>query len=143
GLDGGGGVDGFERGGELLAVGVGGVAQAGADQVHHAGLHGGGRPDRLDRLGQAGQAVAAGDQHVTHAPVTQLSTHRKPEFGALACLHPDAQHVLDPVEVDPDDDVGGLVAHVGAVAHLHHQRVDVDDRIDLVQGPVLPGPHLV
>jgi hypothetical protein len=35
--------------------------------------------------------------------------------------------------------VGGLVDHVGAVADLHHQRVDVDDRIDRIQRTGLPG----
>jgi hypothetical protein len=38
-------------------------------------------------------------------------------------------------QVDPDRDVRGLVAHVVAVADLHHRRVQVDDREGLLQRP--------
>jgi hypothetical protein len=38
--------------------------------------------------------------------------------------------VLDPVGVHADDQVRGLVHHVRAVTDLHHQGVEVDDRVD-------------
>jgi hypothetical protein len=43
----------------------------------------------------------------------------------------------------PDGDVRGLVAHVRAVADLDHQGVEVDDRVERLQGPGLPGHHLL
>jgi hypothetical protein len=94
-------------------------------------------------LGEAGQPVAADDEHVTDPAVAQLGAHPGPELGSLAGLHPDPEHVLDPVQVDPDGDVGGLVADLVTVADLHHQRIQVDDRVDLLQRPGLPGLDLV
>jgi hypothetical protein len=114
----------------------------GPDQMNRAGLHRGRWPGRLDGLREACQPVAADDEHVAHAPVAQLGADPGPELGALGGLHPDAQHVLDPVQVDPDRDVSGLVADLVAVADPDHDRVHVDDRVDLVQGPVLPGLDL-
>jgi hypothetical protein len=37
--------------------------------------------------------------------------------------------MLDPVRVDADGDVGGLVANLVGFLDLHHQGVEVDDRI--------------
>jgi hypothetical protein len=51
--------------------------------------------------------------------------------------------VLDPVEIDPDGDVGGAVADLVPVPDLDHQRVQVEDRVDLLQRPALPGLDLL
>ena len=40
-------------------------------------------------LGQAGQPVAAHDQHVLHPPVGQIGAHMGPEGGPLPVLDPD------------------------------------------------------
>ena len=71
------------------------------------------------------------------------SAHPGPEFRALGCLHPDPEYVFDPVEIHPDGEVRGSVADLVAVADLHHQRIQVDDRVDLLQRPRLPGLDLV
>jgi hypothetical protein len=55
---------------------------------------------------------------------------------AYAPFWPDPEYVLDPVGVEADDQVGGLVDDHAAVADLHAERVDVEDRVDLVDGPV-------
>src|SRR5680860_1711479 len=47
-----------------------------------------------------------------------------------------AAHIA--VGVDTDGDVRGLVPHRVRVLDLHHQRVEVDDRIERVQRPGLP-----
>ena len=73
-----GGVDGFESGGDLLAVPVGHEPHRSTDQVDHAGLDRCLGPGRLDRLGQARQPVTAHDQHVAHASVGQLGAHKPP-----------------------------------------------------------------
>ena len=77
--------------------------------MHHAGLHGGLRPGRLDRLGEPGEPVAADDQHVPDAAVGELGADPGPELRALGGLDPDPQDVLDAVHVDADGDVRGLV----------------------------------
>jgi hypothetical protein len=51
--------------------------------------------------------------------------------------------MFDAIAVDADHDVGDLVDHVGAVADLHHQRIDVDGRIDRIQRAGLPGLDLL
>ena len=112
--------------------------------MHHAGPHGGRGPGRLDRVGQAFEAVAAHDQHVFDASVAQLSEHPQPVLGALAVAvaDPDAQHMLAAVEIDAHSEIGGPVGDV-AVADLDVQRVDEDDRIDSIEGPAAPRLELV
>jgi hypothetical protein len=51
--------------------------------------------------------------------------------------------MLDAVEVDAHGDVSGLVADLVAVPDLHDQGVEVDDRVDLLQRPGLPGLDLL
>jgi hypothetical protein len=125
----GGGVDRPQRRGHGLAVVVGNEPHRRPDQMHHTGLNHGLRPGRLDRLREAGQPVAAGDQHLLHAPVAELSQHPGPKLRALRRLHPNPQHMLDPIGVDSNSDVGSLVADGVGLLDLHHQSVEVDDRI--------------
>ena len=83
--------------------------------------------------------------------VAQVGHDRAPEAGALALgrrpgrgpRQPDPQHVLLPVGVDPDRDVGGLVLHDLVVADLDHDRVQEHHRVDRVQRPGLPGLDLL
>jgi hypothetical protein len=93
--------------------------------------------------GNPGQSIAADDEHVTHAAVAQLGAHPSPELRALTGLHPDPQHVLGPIQVDTHGDVRGPVTDLVAIADLHHQRIQVDDRVDLLQRPALPGLDLL
>ena len=115
------GSGGLQRGRDLFAVGVGHEPHRGTDQVHHARLDRGVRPGRRDRLGQAGQPVAAHDEHILDAAISEVRAHPCPELRTLAGLDPDAQHVLDPVNVDPD--VGRTIGHMGIITHLDDQRV--------------------
>jgi hypothetical protein len=66
------GVDRLEPGGDQAPVGLGRVAQAGADQVDDAGLHHRGRPHLADGVGQAFQAVADHHAHVAGAAILDL-----------------------------------------------------------------------
>ena len=111
--------------------------------MHHAGLDGRVGPGRLDRFGEAGEAVAADDQDVFDATVGKLRADTRPELRALGLLHPDPQDVLDAVHVDADGEVSGLVADVGAVADLDHKRVEIDHRIERFQRSALPSQHLL
>ena len=143
GLLGGRGVDRAQRGRDGLAVAVGHEPHRGPDQVHDTGLDDRLGPGRGDRLGEAGQPVAADDQHVLDAAVGQLGADPGPELRALGGLHPDPQDVLDPVQVDPDGDVRGAVAHVRPVADLDHERVEVQHRVERLQRARLPGGDLL
>src|SRR3954452_16127897 len=97
------------------------------------------REDGLDRVGEAGQAVDAADQHVLQPALAKLGQHRQSELGALAALKPHPQHVALAVAGDADRQVAREVPDRLTVADLDHQRVEVDDRIDRVQKPRLPA----
>jgi hypothetical protein len=69
-----------------------------------------------------GQAIAARDEQIVHAPVAQIVDDTTPEpcsfagrLGAVTGLgDPDAQRVRVVVAVDPDRQVGGFVRSVGS-----------------------------
>ena len=65
----------------------------------------------------------------------------RPEGGALVVLAPYARHMLEPVHVDADRDVGGLGRHPAVVAHLDPDGVQAHDRTELVQRPLPPFEH--
>ena len=69
------GVDRFQRGGNLSAVLVGHEPRRSPGQVDYAGLDHRVRPGRL---GQAGEPVAAHDQHVPHPAVGQVGADMSP-----------------------------------------------------------------
>ena len=133
-----GGVDLAQVGGERFAVLVGHEAHAGADLMHQAGLDGRVREGRLDRLREAGQPVDADEQDVGDAAGLQIAENVKPELRALRLLEPQTEHVTLAVEVDAQRHVARLVSHRMPVADLHDQRVEVNDRVDALQRPVLP-----
>ena len=70
--------------------------------MDHAGVDQRGLPDGFDGLKEAGELVAAHDEHITHAPIGQFGTHPSPELRALGGLDPDTQDVFDAVGIDPD-----------------------------------------
>ena len=106
--------------------------------MHQAGLDGRVREGRLDRLREAGEPVDADEQDVGDAAGLQIGENVQPELRALRLLEPQAEHVTLAVEVDAQRDVARLVSDRMPVADLHDQRVEVDDRVDALQRPVLP-----
>jgi len=107
--------------------------------VHQARLHPGLGVDGLDRLGEAGQPVDAAHEYVLDAAGLQIGQDLQPELGALCLLKPHAEHVAVALEVHPDRQITGEVAHCLPVADLDHERVQVEDRVDLLKRPGLPG----
>jgi hypothetical protein len=111
--------------------------------MNDAGLNRGELPYGVDRLGQTFEAVTDRDAHISHAAVLQLGQDLQPKLGALvAVAGPQPQDVAFPVDGDSDNDIDGLVADL-PVAHLHHDGIDEQHRIDLIQGPVHPRRHLL
>lgn len=56
--------------------------------MRQAGLRPGVGEDGLDRLGEAGQAVDAADQHVGDAALLELGENLQPELRAFGALKP-------------------------------------------------------
>ena len=80
--------------------------------------------------GKPGEAVDAGDQDVVDAAAAQVVEHRQPELRALGVLPPDPERFAVAVAGDPDGEITGARADRAVLGDLHHQRVEVDDRID-------------
>ena len=107
--------------------------------MHDAGLHRRLGEDRLDRFGEALEAVDAADQDVVDAAGLQVGQHLHPELGALVVLEPHAEHLAVAVDRDRERQVAGLALHRAAVTDLQDERVEEHDRVDVVQWPGLPG----
>jgi hypothetical protein len=107
------------------------------------GLVDGLREDGVDRLGEAGQPVGADEEHVLDAAVPELGHDARPEAGTLALLDPEAEAVARPLERDPDRGVDRPLAHNLLVADRDLHRVQVDDDVQLLERPALPGAHVV
>jgi hypothetical protein len=71
--------------------------------------------------------------------VLELGEDLQPELRALTTLKPGAQHITLAVQPDADRGVAGVVSHDVAVADLDDHRVQIDDRVDALQRPLLPG----
>ena len=89
-------------------------------------------------LGKPFSPVDHRDQHILGTAGLELVHHPQPELRPLGLLDPQPQHLLVAVAGDPDGQVHRLVAHQALVADLHPQRVEVHDRVDWLQGAVLP-----
>src|SRR5207245_8864529 len=95
-------------------------------------LDDGGGEGGADGVFEPGQAVAAGDEDVADAAVAQVGGDAGPEPAAFpgggglqrGSGQPDPQHMLFPVAVDADGQVGGLGLHDVVVSDLDHDRVE-------------------
>ena len=128
---------------DSLAVILGNEASGRSNEVHHACLHDRFRPHVGDRVGQSGQPVAADDQRVVQAAVDQLVEDVLPELRTLVLGNPDAQDVLEPINVDPDSQVSGPVVDRPALTDLDHDRVDIHNRINSINRTRLPLSDLI
>ena len=88
--------------------------------------------DGLDRFREAFEPVDAADQDVLDAALPELGEHLHPELGALGLLKPHAQHIPVAVQRDPQRQVAGAALHAAALADLEDQRVEEDDRVDVL-----------
>src|SRR3954469_16365994 len=138
GLGVGGGVDRPQRGGDPFLVAVVDVAQRGADEVHDAGLYPGLRERRLDRLRETLEPVDAGDQDVLDAAAAEVVQDGQPELRPLGLLPPDPEHLALTVTGHPEREIAGAVLHRAVLADADHHRVEVDDRVHLLERPGAP-----
>src|ERR1035437_10062807 len=118
-------------------------AQTGPHHVHDAELHGRLRIGRLDGLREAFQTIDARNENIFHSPRLQVVEHAQPKLGALVGAGPQTQHFFVAFHGDADGHVDGAVLHRAFLPHLHHQGVQVHDRVYRIQRPVLPGPYFV
>ena len=72
---------------------------------------------------------------VVGAAAMEVVEHGQPELRALGVLPPDPERFAVTVAGDPDGEITGARADRAVLGDLHHQRVEVDDRIDALQRP--------
>ena len=111
--------------------------------MYDAELHLGPGIHRLYGLRKARQAVAAGDEDITNAPVLQFGQYVEPELCPFVLLDPEPQEFLVAAQVNAQGQIDRLVPYGAAVTYLDEQGIQEQDRIDRVQGPRLPGQGLV
>jgi hypothetical protein len=99
--------------------------------------------DRLDRLGEACEAVHAANQDFFDPTVAQFGQDLHPELGSLGLLEPHAEHVALTVDPDPQRQIAGPSLHTPAVADLQHHAVQEQHGVDVLERPVLPLAHVV
>ena len=92
------------------------------------------RVEGVDRLRETGQPVHGGDEHVSEAAVLQFRQHRQPELGALGLGQSQDQQLLLAFQIDPQRQIDGLADHPFVLADFQYDAVQVDDRINLIQG---------
>src|SRR6202034_496572 len=136
-------IDRLEGGQDRLAILPGHERQAVSDQVHDAGLHHGLREHRIDRFGKALEPVDHRNEDVIDAARLEFVDDFQPEFGAFALFDPQSENVFFAVRIERERDVDRLVLDQALVANLDPQGVKTHHRIDRVERPVLPLPHLV
>ena len=103
-----------------------------------AGLHPRPREDRFDRLGEPDQPVDAGHEHVGDAALVKVVEDGQPEFRALGLLPPDPEDFALTLNADADRQVARPRSDGAVLADLHHQGVEIDDRVDGLQRPRAP-----
>lgn len=143
GLFGGGGVDGLEVGGDLLAFLPVDEFEAVAQLVDDAALDPTLGKDRFEGLGEAAEAVDAADEDVLEPAVFELGGDGEPEARAFVFRGPHAEHFLLSFEVDGEGEVDGAVGDFALVADFHHDGVEVNDGVDALEAAVLPSLDLL
>ena len=71
--------------------------------------------------------------------MAQVVEDLHPELRALGLLKPHPEHLALTVHGDRQRQVAGLALHRPAVADLEHERVKEQDRVKVIQRPLLPG----
>ena len=88
------------------------------------------------------ETINKGDENFFHSSVFQLCDNLKPELGPFIFGSQHSINFFDAFQIDCDGEVDNLVGDPAVVVHLDPDRIKIDDRIDLVQGSVLPKRYL-
>lgn len=101
--------------------------------MDQAELHSGLGKHGLNGIREALQAVHAGDKDVLNATVSKFGDNLQPELGAFSLGHPQAQNLLDAVQIDANGQVQGLDPHSAVIAHLDVNAVHVNDGVQRIE----------
>lgn len=111
--------------------------------MDHTGLDHGVGKHRADRVREPGQPIAAGDQDVLHATVTQVGDDLGPELRRLGVGDPEPEGVFTALDVHANGQVADLGGDHTLVLDPQPQPVPIQDRIHLIERAGLPQRDLV
>lgn len=100
------------------------------------------RESRLNRLPDPGQPVSADDLDVLDPAILKAVENGQPVLGALVIADLDCQDTFLSFAADSKDDVSRHLPNGPIVPDGVVDRVDVENRIDVIEKPVLPVLNL-
>src|SRR6185437_9577642 len=114
-----------------------------ADMMHDAELHVGLREDGFHSVAQTGEPIAANDQRIVHSTSLQIVEHLEPEAGTFGFFNPQPEHLLPAGNTDAEHGIHTFLQNAFVSAYGHAQAIDENNRVDTLQGPVLPIDNLL
>ena len=96
------------------------------------------RESCLDRFTDSSQSVSTDDQDILDSAVLEAVQDRKPVLGAFIITDFNRQDFLLSFSVDPQDDIRCQLFNDPIVTDGVVDRIDEQDRINLIKRPVLP-----
>jgi hypothetical protein len=97
--------------------------------------------DRLHRFRKALDPIYAANKNVSSTAILQFGQHVPPKLGSCRIGHPHAQHLFPPAHGDPHTTLHRHLHHRPIVPDFTPERVKIDNRINLLQGSILPPLH--
>jgi hypothetical protein len=94
-------------------------------------------------LPKAFQSVNTSDKDVSYAAILQFRHYLEPELGSFRLGDPQPQHFFVALHRDPNRQIDRFVLDVPVISHFELDRVQIHDRVNLVELPVLPRLHLI
>ena len=98
---------------------------------------------RVDSAGKALLAIKRSDEDIVGALVLDLVYHPEPELGPLGLRGLQAQNLLVASNREAQGQVDRFVADCSLVSNFDSERVEYNDRVNLVQGLDLPFGNFV
>ena len=96
----------------------------------------------LDRFTDPGQPVSADDQNVFNSAVLKAVQDGQPVLGTLVIADFDRENIFLSLTAESQNDVSRHLPDDPIVPDGIVDRIDVEDGIDVVEGPVLPVLNL-
>ncbi len=93
---------------------------------------------RGNRLRKTVQVVHADDENVLNTAITQVIQYAEPRLARLILADPHTQYILVPIQINPDDHVGGFVDNRPVLLDLEVNGIHINDGVYALNRPILP-----
>ena len=100
------------------------------------------RESRLDRLADPSQPVSADNQDILNPTVLKAVEDGQPVLSTLVIADLGRQDIFLSFAADPEDDISRHLPDDPIIPNGVVDCIDVEDGVDVVEGPVLPALDL-